>query len=184
MCVSVSPLVSAALQTQGLQTKLHSWSLSGDGEASLGDTEADAENGGTARHKSDIIWCQCSYYATLLRRMARGSTVGKKTCTTGDLALTQMARNKVRHWESFQQSWWSCWFLSPERCWLGGLLSWKQHISCPTQGEQLASHLFAHSHKHWLLFIDGVLVSRGFSWLSSSLVVCSQAFQKIDTGCK
>lgn len=75
LCVSASV---AALQTQGLQTKLHSRSLSGDGKASLGDTEADGESGGTARHKSDIIWCQRSYYATLLRRMARGSTVGGK----------------------------------------------------------------------------------------------------------
>lgn len=74
LCVSAS---MAALQTQGLQTKLHSWPLSGDGKASLGDTEADAQSGGTARHKSDIIWCQC-YYATLLWRMARGSTVGGK----------------------------------------------------------------------------------------------------------
>lgn len=77
VCLCVSAAM-AALQTQGLETKLHSWSLSGDGKASLGDTEADAESGGTARHKSDIIWCQCSDYATLLRRMARGSTVGKK----------------------------------------------------------------------------------------------------------
>lgn len=46
-------------------------------------------------------------------------------------------------------------------------MSWKLHISCPTQGEQLASHLFAHSHKHRLLFINGVrvMVSLGYSWL-------------------
>lgn len=44
----------------------------------------------------------------------------KQTCTMGDLALTQMAGDKVRHWESFQQSWWSCWFLSP-----GAVLAWR-----------------------------------------------------------
>lgn len=66
----------------------------------------------------------------------------------GDLALTQMARNKVRKVFSSRDG--HAGFSPQERRWLGGPLSWKQHISCPTQGEQLASHLFAHSHKHRL----------------------------------